>query len=63
MRLLKEGGGEEGAGIVGIKMKRAGLVGVVAAQIEDRGIRVHLVVRYREPLKVNLLKISVVLLL
>ena len=52
MRLLKEGGGEEGAGIVGIKMKRAGLVGVVAAQIEDRGIRVHLVVRYREPLKV-----------
>ena len=33
-------------------MEHAGLVGGVAAQIEDRGIRVHLVVRYREPLKV-----------
>ena len=50
--LLKVGGGEEGAGIDGIKTDVAGLINGVVARIEGSSIRVHQVVHYREALKV-----------
>ena len=52
IRLLKVGWGEEGDGIDGMKIEWAGLDDGVTAWVEWSCIRVHRVVRYREPLKV-----------
>jgi len=52
IRFLNVGWGEEGDGIDGMKIEWAGLDDGVTAWVEWSCIRVHKVVRYREPLKV-----------